>query len=200
MVQATEMRETRQEQVRDGSRDFDFLNGRHRVHNVRFAGRLEQSERWETFEALSISTPLPQGTGCIDELVADGRGGCIGTTLRLYDRRIRRWSLYRMDSASGLLQPPLQGAFRDGTGVFEGRDELGGQPVRVRLTWSHISPTSARCEQAYSRDSGTSWESCWIMQYMRLEDRRPQAPREQGMVLATEFMFSDPPANQGKRP
>lgn len=130
MVQATEMRETRQEQVRDGSRDFDFLNGRHRVHNVRFAGRLEQSERCETFEALSISTPLPQGTGCIDELLADGSSAYIGTTLRLYDRRIRRWSLYRMDSASGLLQSPLQGAFRDGIGVFEGRDELGGQPVR----------------------------------------------------------------------
>lgn len=193
MVQATEVREARQEQVRDGSRDFDFLNGRHRVHNVRFAGRLEQSERWETFEALSITTPLPRGTGCIDQLVADGRSGYIGTTLRLYDPRIRRWSLYRMDSASGLLQSPLQGAFHDGTGVFEGRDELGGQPVRVRLTWSHIGSTSARCEQAYSRDSGASWESCWIMQYMRLEERQPQASREQGLVLATEFMFSDPP-------
>ena len=192
MLQGIETRETREEQLRDGSRDFDFLNGRHRVHNVRFAGRLEQSGSWETFEALSYAMPLPHGIGGLDELVADGRKRYASTTLRVYDRRARHWNLYRVDGDSGLLQPPLRGAFHDGTGVFEGRDELGGQPVRVRLIWSHIGPTSARCEQTHSRDGGASWESCWIMQYTRLEDLRPQASPEPGLVLATQFMFSDP--------
>ena len=193
MTQATQQRQTRQEQFRDGSRDFDFLNGRYRVHNVRFAGRLEQSGRWETFEAVSIATPLPRGIGRIDELVADGRGEHAGATLRLYDRHTRRWSLYRVDSGNGMLQPPLQGAFQDGVGIFEGYDELGRQPLRVRLTWSHIGASSARCEQAYSRDSGATWEPHWVMHYTRLEDRPMAALQEHGLTLATEFMFSDPP-------
>ncbi len=192
MAQATQSLQIRQEQFRDGSRDFDFLNGRYRVHNVRFAGRLEQSERWETFEAISIATPLPRGIGRIDELVADGRSDHAGATLRLYDRRTRRWSLYRVDSASGMLQPPLQGAFADGVGIFEGHDELGRQPVRLRLTWSHIGAIAARCEQAYSRDGGRTWEPSWIMLYTRLEDRPASIPQDGGLSLATAFMFSDP--------
>jgi len=140
VVQATQSRQIRQEQLRDGSRDFDFLNGRYRVHNVRFAGRLEQSERWETFEAISVATPLPRGIGRIDELVADGRNDRAGATLRLYDRRTRRWSLYRVDSASGMLQPPLQGAFQD----------VGNYPLLKALIYFNAKETPGEWGKEYT--------------------------------------------------
>lgn len=180
-------------QVRDGSRDFDFLIGHHRVHNVRFAGRLEDSARWETFEANCFTTPLLRSLGHIGETLVNGRQDQAATTLYLYDSRADRWNLYRSSSAEGLLQAPLAGAFRNGVGLFEGWEQRGPRTRRTRLTWSEISTAGARCEQAYS-DDGERWQPYWIMRLTRIE---PQLPRRHGeLQLATAFLFSDPPAKR----
>lgn len=55
-------------------------------------------------------------------------------SLRLYNPRTRQWSIYRATNQTGVLYPPVVGVFADGGGVFEGRDEEGGRPVRVRFT------------------------------------------------------------------
>ncbi len=170
MNQATQAQETTREQLRDGSHDFDFLRGCYRVHNVRLADWLDQASRWQTFEAISIATPLPRGSGWIDELLADNRADYAGSTLRLYDPRTRCWSLYRSGSESDMRQQPLQGSFRDGVGIFEGCDEVERQSLRVRIVWSQVTAASARCEQAFSRDRGATWQPNWIMQYTRLGD------------------------------
>jgi len=39
--------------------------------------------------------------------------------------------------------------------------------VRTRYTWSQITPTSARWEQAYSYDAGATWDTNWIMTFTR---------------------------------
>lgn len=91
-------------------------------------------------------------------------------SLRLYNSRTRQWSIYWATNQTGVLYPPVVGAFANGVGVFEGRDEEGGRPVRVRFTWSNITPTSARWEQEFSPDEGRTWEKNWIMVLTR-EDR-----------------------------
>lgn len=184
MVHMTEARQVRREQLPDGAHDFDFLHGRYRVHNVRFTELRGRPDRPDTFESLSVAMPLPRDIGQIDELVVEGPAGHVCTNVRLYDRYRRRWNLYRVDGRSGMLQPQLQGAFSNGIGIFEGQDELDRQPVRIRQTWSHIDAASARCEQAYSRDNGITWEPNWIMHYTRVDDR--------SLSLATALMFSDP--------
>jgi hypothetical protein len=46
---------------------------------------------------------------------------------------------------------------------------VNGQPVKVRFEWGHDSASTARWEQAFSYDGGTTWRTNWIMELTRLE-------------------------------
>ena len=61
----------------------------------------------------------------------------------------------------------MLGSFSHGLGLFYAEDSWKGRPVRVRFRWSDITATSARWEQAFSADSGQSWEINWVMQFQR---------------------------------
>ena len=68
---------------------------------------------------------------------------------------------------SGPLDPPVKGRFENGVGRFYGDYTQDGKPMRVRFVWSHITPTSARWEQASSSDGGKTWTPNWVMQFRR---------------------------------
>lgn len=153
-----------------GAHDFDFWMGHWRVKNRRLLKRLAGCEEWETFEAVQHVRPLPGGLGNFDDFIAEAwRPGFVGMTLRLFNPNTRQWSLYWVDNQTGELQPPVVGTFQDGVGIFEGPDELGGRPIRVRFTWSQITRESARWEQAFSPDGGATWEINWVMEMSRIE-------------------------------
>jgi len=57
---------------RDGSRDFDFLVGRGRVHNRRLVHRLRHSNDWEEFEATVTARLVLGGLGNMDEFETTG--------------------------------------------------------------------------------------------------------------------------------
>lgn len=57
-----------------------------------------------------------------------------------------------------------------GVGEFLGVDEHNGQQVHVRFRWSGIAANSARWEQAFSEDEGSTWETNWIMDFTRVEE------------------------------
>ena len=54
---------------------------------------------------------------------------------------------------------------RERRGEFFGDDTFAGKPILVRYIWSEITGTSARWEQAFSTDRGTTWETNWIMSF-----------------------------------
>jgi hypothetical protein len=89
----------------------------------------------------------------MDEFVTDHWPGFVGMSLRLYSPHTRKWSIYWVNNQKGVLEPPVVGSFSNGVGVFEGHDELDGRPIAVRFTWSSITPTGVRWEQA-SPDEG----------------------------------------------
>jgi hypothetical protein len=156
-------------EVDDGSRDFDFYFGCWHVRNERLRERLAGSNDWEEFDAAQECRPIIGGFGNIDDFVTDWGGGFRGMTLRLFNRQSKQWSIYWSSSRSGVLEPPVVGVFRDGIGIFEGDDTHNGRPVRARFTWSHITSTSARWEQALSVDNGATWETNWRMQMTRVD-------------------------------
>ena len=133
------------------------------------------SNDWETFDARQTNLSLPGNIGNYDDFVADGwRPGYVGLSLRLFNPQTRLWSIYWLDNqtgglaASGLLRPPVIGAFTEGVGVFNGRDEIDGKPVLVRYTWTDVDTDNPRWEQAMSDDAGKTWEMNWSMVFQRL--------------------------------
>ncbi|MES2297120.1 MAG: hypothetical protein V4582_08760 [Pseudomonadota bacterium] len=159
-----------------GIRDFDFFLGHWRVRNLRLRKRLQDNHDWESFDATQQNVALPGGIGNFDDFIAPAwRPGFVGMTLRLFNPQTGLWSIYWLDNntggldAGGQLLPPVVGRFKDGVGVFECADELDGKPIRVRYTWSDITPVSAKWEQAMSPDAGQSWEMNWRMEFERAD-------------------------------
>jgi hypothetical protein len=67
------------------------------------------------------------------------------------------------------LDPPVKGRFQNGVGTLYADDTFKGKAIRVRFIWSHITPSSAHWEQAFSPDGGKTWETNWIIDFTRTE-------------------------------
>ena len=148
--------------------DFDFFFGNWTVRNRYLGERLRGSDQWEEFEATSEARPLPGVLGNEDEFRTEALGGFVGMSFRFFDPEAKRWSIYWADSRRpGVLDPPVFGAFANGSGVFEGTDVLAGKPILVRFTWTEVDTGAPRWEQAFSADGGESWESNWVMEFTR---------------------------------
>lgn len=149
----------------DGSHDFDFLIGKWSMKNRYLKGRLVGSTEWETFDSECEMQPLPGGIGNMDVFrPGQWRAGLVGVSLRIYDPKTRRWTIYWIDNQNvgvdenGLLYPPVVGRFTNGVGIFEGDDTLRGKPIRVRYKWYDVDTVHPKWEQSMSDDGGKTWE------------------------------------------
>jgi hypothetical protein len=148
------------------ARDFDFWMGTWNVHNRRLRERLAGCDEWDEFEATVVARPLLDGLGNEDEFRTGHAGGFVGMSFRFFDPEKKRWSIYWADSRRcGVLDPPVFGSFSGDTGVFEGPDTFKGRPILVRFTWSGVTTSTPRWEQAFSDDGGESWETNWVMEF-----------------------------------
>jgi hypothetical protein len=150
-----------------GTGDFEFLTGSWDVRHRRLRSPLTGSDDWDEFGSTCRCWPLFDGAANVDELRVPERG-FTGLSLRLLDPARGEWTIYFASTRTGLLQPPVTGRFSGGVGLFYGDDVHDGQDVRVRYTWSGITPAAARWEQAYSPDGEQTWEVNWIMELTRL--------------------------------
>ena len=153
----------------DGARDFDFLMGRWRIHNRRLRERLAGSTEWVEFESSCVARPLPGGAGNQDEVHLPYPAPYVGMSFRFFNPATNQWAIHWADNRRGVLDPPVIGAFTNGTGIFEGPDTFEGRPIQVRFTWSRVATPTPRWEQAFSEDGGKSWETNWVMDFARGE-------------------------------
>ncbi len=155
-----------------GLHDFDFLFGEWRVHSRRLKERLTGSTAWEEFEGTIVSRPYMEGWANVDDTVFHTPGGIYrGVAPRAYDPKTGQWAIWWIDGRNpfGNLDPPVKGRFVNGVGTFYADDTLRRKPIKVRFTWSHITKTSARWEQAYSPDGGKTWEVNWEQRLERVK-------------------------------
>jgi hypothetical protein len=156
------------------SADFDFLMGIWRCHHRYRVGRLAGCDDWIEFDGTCAARKILGGAGNTDENdIAMPGSRYRAMSLRLWDPERLHWTIHWLDSRMpGRIGPPVRGGFKqrpDGPfGVFFGDDEVDGRAVQVRFIWSRIATQSPRWEQAFSRDEGSSWETNWYMDFMRL--------------------------------
>ena len=151
--------------------DFDFLAGRWKVRHRRLKARLKGCTEWETCGGTSTMHPIMDGHGNVDDNVIELPTGTYrAASVRAYDAKTDQWAIWWIDGRMphNPLDPPVKGHFENGVGNFYSDDTLRGKTIRVRYTWSHITPTSAQWEQAYSPDGGKTWEVNWHMDFERV--------------------------------
>ncbi|WP_214621133.1 hypothetical protein [Sphingobium nicotianae] len=151
-------------QLREGSHDFDWETGSWTTQLRYLPEPLTGSSRWVEYRGTSEVRTLLGGRANLVELSVEGVSGRIeGVSLRLYNPLSRQWTLNFANVRNGLLTSPVTGAFDDkGRGTFYGMDSVNGRSVFVRFVISDVTPNSARFEQAFSADGGTTWETNWI--------------------------------------
>jgi hypothetical protein len=143
--------------------DFDFELGRWHTDIKRLKEPLSHSSDWLSYSGTTTVSGLVQNRANIAELVVAGPAGRIeGAALRLYEPATHEWTLNYFNIRQGQLTPPVKGRFADGRGVFYGDDSLNGQPIKVRFVIMRVSDDEYRFEQAFSADSGQTWEINWI--------------------------------------
>ncbi|HEX8033467.1 MAG TPA: hypothetical protein VF510_06450 [Ktedonobacterales bacterium] len=157
---------------RDGQADFDFFIGKWHVHHRRLRERLKGSQEWEEFDGTTVARKILGGRGNIDEITLERASGLAhGITVRLYDPASHQWNLYWADSVNAVSGPlvPMIGEFTNGRGEMFAQEFFEGKSIFSRFTWSGITATSCRWEQAFSADGGKTWETNWIMDFLRIE-------------------------------
>ena len=163
---------TQSDAAENALRDFDFLYGHWRVAHRKLGKRLQNCTDWETFESTHECQPLMGGMCNVDEARrtdATPDEGYVGASIRCLNLQTRRWSIFWVGGRDGVLSlPPVVGGFRDCVGTFEADEMFGDRMIRVRFTWSGISPTSAHWEQGFSTDGGATWEINWTMAFTRI--------------------------------
>ena len=153
-----------------GQHDFDFEFGKWRVHHR--VKRSTGSDPWLEFDGTCSDRGLVDGTANVEEHTFNKPTGVsYGIALRAYDPKTGQWAIWWIDGRDphGSLDPPVKGSFDNGVGTFYSDYVDQGKPMRVRFLWSHITPTSARWEQASSADAGKTWLTNWIMEFQRIE-------------------------------
>ena len=155
-----------------GLHDFDFLYGEWRVHSWRLKERLAGSTEWEQFDGTIACRKYMEGWANVDDTVFNMPQGVYrGVAPRAYDPKTGQWAIWWIDGRNpfGAVDPPVKGRFVNGVGTFFADDTLRGKAIKVRFTWSHITKTTARWEQAFSPDGGKTWEVNWKQELERVK-------------------------------
>jgi hypothetical protein len=161
-------------EVRDGSRDFDFVVGKWKVRHRRLRNPLTGSSTWVEFDGTSVGRLMWDGRASQDENVFNDPAGTIeGMTVRFYNVKTGQWSIYwASNTLGGLALPPTVGSFdrKEGRGEFFDQENWNGRIILVRYLWHDIKADSCRWEQAFSEDGGATWETNWIQYLERVRD------------------------------
>ena len=159
---------------RDGQHDFDFEIGTWKTKLKRLVHPLSGSNEWAEYEGVTTVRKVWDGRANLVELTADGPTGHFeGLNLRLYNPQSHQWSLNFASSRSGTLGQPTIGQFIDGRGEFYDQEDFDGRAVFVRFVITPVDADTIHFEQAFSIDSGKTWEVNWVATDIRIAD----APR-----------------------
>jgi len=120
--------------LRDGQHDFDFNIGVRRTDYRRLLHPLTGSTDWIEFDGTVSVRKIWGGRAQLEEIEADWPlGHWEGLTLFLYNPHAHQCSQYFANSATGVLDQPVIGEFKDGRGEFVDQEMFNGRAILTRL-------------------------------------------------------------------
>ena len=150
--------------------DFDFFEGKSKIHNRKLKSRLSNCIEWTEFESTQEMYRVLKGIGNIDNFLATFDGQPFeGMTVRLFNPTTRLWSIYWADSDAGKLDPPVIGSFENNVGHFFTKDILNGKNVLLVFRWDARDKNNPVWSQALSGDNGMTWEWNWYMYMSKIK-------------------------------
>ncbi|MCF6132545.1 hypothetical protein [Flavobacterium wongokense] len=154
-----------QPSVTSSEKDFNFLEGKWKVHNKKLKSRLNNSTEWDEFESELHLRKTLNGLGNVENYYATFDGNPFeGMAVRLYNPKTRLWKIYWMDSNNGTMdENPVTGSFEKGIGKFYTDDIFNDKKIRVIYQWDATNPEHPIWSQAFSTDNGKTWEWNWVM-------------------------------------
>ena len=151
--------------------DFDFLQGKWKVHNRKLKIRLANCDEWEDFESELHMRKALAGMGNVENYYASFNSQPFeGMALRLFNTVTRLWTIYWMDSNNGKMdEHPVTGSFENKIGRFYTADTFNGKDIIMLYQWDASNPQHPIWSQAFSPDNGKTWEWNWEMVLTRIE-------------------------------
>ena len=150
------------------SHDFDYFVGGWVTKQKHLKARGVGSSDWEEFSATLCMSLYLDGLATVDEMYMPTKNRA-GLTLRTFDVNKHQWSIYWVNSATGVLDAiPVVGGFQGNHGEFYASDEEDHRPIKVRYTWDKFDHDHARWQQAFSYDNRT-WETNWVAEFSRAD-------------------------------
>ena len=149
--------------------DFAFYAGKWKIRVKKLKTRLKNSNDWVEQEATEEIRPILNGLGYIGQFQQTVNGVHYeGLAIHLFDPAAKLWSNLWADSNTGKLDPPVVGSFEKDNGVFYGKDRFDNKPIDVMFRWDLKDRNNPVWSQAFSADSGKTWETNCYMYYSRL--------------------------------
>ena len=146
--------------------DFDFLSGNWKIHHRQL--KSSDPEIWDVYESEATCWSILNGKASIEELRIPARNFS-GMGLRTFNPEKQVWSDFWMNAKNGILTPGVEGFFQEGRGIFISEEIDAEKVIQVRGMWDNISATSCRWQQATSHDDGKSWQTNWLMDWVRVD-------------------------------
>jgi len=148
--------------------DFDFYEGKWKLHNKKLKSRLDNCNEWIEFESTQEMHRVLNGIGNIDNYLATFDGVPFeGMSIRLFNPKTRLWSIYWADSNEGKLDPPVVGSFDNSVAHFFTKDVFKGKEILVVFRWDIRNKENPIWSQAFSDDKGETWEWNWYMYFSK---------------------------------
>jgi hypothetical protein len=124
---------------------------------------------WTEFSGTSSTRKILEGYGNVEDNVLNFPEGKVkAAAFRSFDEKSKRWAIWWLDGrVPHHLDVPVVGSFDGTVGTFLANDSLDGKPIVVRFVW-HANPgQNPVWEQAFSADTGKTWETNWVMEFAR---------------------------------
>ena len=124
---------------------------------------------WTEFLGTSSTRKILGGFGNVEDNVLNFLDGAVkAAAFRSFDVTSKKWAICWLDGrAPHNLDVPVFGSFSGPVGTFLATDSLDGKAITVRFVWHVNLGSNPHWEQAFSGDGGKTWETNWVMEFVR---------------------------------